>query len=138
MAPEGNYVGVLVYSPTCPHCENLRAYLEKKYPDVPLLETTDGSKIRPYLREANVTWQGGVPIMALRIDGKVYIVSGFPSKYQDKGGYINGKDWEESFCRGVHGKMYPSERNYLFCIRPDGSIIGNEHAIDWLMEQLKK
>lgn len=130
------YIGVLVYSPTCPHCENLRAYLHSKYPNAPIFETTDAAKIRPYLDEANVNWQGGVPIMAVKVNGKIYVISGFPAKFQDKNGYINGKDWEEGLCRGVHGKFYPSERNYLFCIRPDGEIIGNEHAIDWIMHKI--
>ncbi len=132
-----DYAGILVYSPTCPHCENLRAYLQKKYPNAPILETTDAAKIQPYLDEANVNWQGGVPIMAIDVNGKIYVISGFPAKFQDKNGYINGKEWEEGLCRGVHGTFYPSDKNYLFCIRPDGEIIGNEHAIDWIMSKIK-
>ncbi len=139
-SPVGNEKGagkiIIVYSPTCPHCENLLAYLEKHYPDAPITKSTDPQIVRPYLEEANVVWQGGVPIMVVVTDNNVYIISGFPSKYQDKNGYINGRAWEMSWCRGIHGKMYPSERNYFFCIRPDGTIIGNEHAVDWVMEQL--
>ncbi|MDN5358278.1 MAG: hypothetical protein PWP76_121 [Candidatus Diapherotrites archaeon] len=136
MPQEGNHLGVLVYSPTCPHCHSLMKYLDEKYPDAPILRTTDGSKIKEYLKEAGVSWDGGVPIMAVRVDGNVFVLSGFPSENQDVNGYFMGREKELSLCKGMRGTPYPNEQNYLFCILPDGKILGNKYVVDWVLSKI--
>lgn len=135
---DGNYVGVLVYSPSCPHCHALINYLNEKYPEVPILRTTDASKIKQYLEEAGVAWQGGVPILAIKANSKVYVISGFPSESQLKDGYFFGADREKQLCAQWNGTAYEENGRYLFCQLKDGTIIGNEHAVDWVMSKILK
>lgn len=47
-----------------------------------------------------------------------------------------GKKQEESFCKQIGGTPYYENNTYLFCIRKNGMIIGNEHAVDWLMDKI--
>ena len=128
---------LVVYNPECPHCHELLAYLSQHYPTAPITKTTDGSAARAPLQAAHVQWDGGVPLFIARLpEGNYVVIEGFPAAQQNVDGYIYGPKSEEAMCKQLKGTPIYIKDKYAFCKLPNGTIIGNEHAMDWVMEQL--
>ncbi len=128
---------LIVYNPECPHCHELLAYIQKYYPNAPITKTTNGSVAQEPLQAAGVQWDGGVPLMIVRLpDGNYIVLEGFPAAQQNVNGYVYGQKSEEAMCKQLKGTSVDINGQYAFCKLPNGTIIGNEHAVDWVMEKL--
>ena len=128
---------LIVYNPECPHCHELLSYLSQHYPTAPITKTTNGSAAKGPLEAAGVQWDGGVPLLIARLpEGNYVVIEGFPAAQQNVNGYIYGLKSEEAMCKQLKGTPIYIDGKYAFCKLPNGTIIGNEHAVDWVMEQL--
>ncbi len=131
---------VLLYSSACPHCHNLIEFLNKTDKSVKIYMISDReSYIKAFeiLRSYNFTWDGGVPLLFTVIDGKIYVIQGFPAKGQEKDGYILGKDTEEALCLRV-GDPYYENGTYKFCKIRDNMFIGNRYSVSYLLDLCEK
>ncbi|NPA76815.1 MAG: hypothetical protein GXN93_03615 [Candidatus Diapherotrites archaeon] len=139
---------VLIYSPTCVHCHALIQYLQEKnaFDEMNIVKTTNPSPYIPLLSKMGLGFNGVPTFIVYAPDANIpakiktapfIVMIGFPSEYQDKNGYFMGENKELSYCKDMHGVPYYENNTYLFCIRPDGTILGNEHAVDWILKILK-
>ena len=126
----------LVYSPYCPHCHHLIEYLDtKNLKDVSILKTTNGKATYECLLKENFKWNFGVPIVFAKVNSTLIVIEGYPSVDQDVNGYFLGKEKEEDICDASEGeKFFDKNGRYLFCKLPDGTILGNKYAIDYLLK----
>ena len=136
---------VLIYSESCPHCHALIQYLEKKnaFEELNIAKTTDPSPYISLLAKMGINFSG-VPtfivyapetnLPAVIKTAPFIVIVGFPSDHQNKDGYFMGRKRELEYCQGMHGTPYYENNTYLFCMLPDGTILGNEHAIDWILQ----
>ena len=136
---------VLIYSDTCPHCHALINYLEEKnaFKEMNIVKTTDPSPYIPLLAKMGINFSG-VPTFIIYAPemnipsgiktAPFIVIVGFPSDYQNKDGYFMGREKELEYCQGMHGTPYYENNIYLFCVLPDGTVLGNEHAIDWILQ----
>jgi len=140
---------VLIYSHGCAHCETLLKYLQEKnaFAEINIVRTTDPSKYIPLLSKMNITFSGVPTLIAYLPDAnlpaeittKPYVIMvGFPSESQLGDGYFSNEDFDRSHCLGAKGIPYYEDNKYLFCILQDGTILGNAHAIDWIIEKIKQ
>ncbi|HIP66551.1 MAG TPA: hypothetical protein EYH09_00270 [Candidatus Nanopusillus sp.] len=131
----------IVYSPTCPHCEHLLEYIsniETKYPNVTFLKTTNAKEMNECLKEHNISWNFGVPLVVAFTKNKTYVIEGYPDKYQDINGYFLGENFERNACERSNGTAFYKDGKYLFCIFSNGRILGNKYAIEYLAEICSK
>ncbi len=139
---------ILVYSPTCPHCHALIQYLQKKglMQRWHIKETTDPEAISKILQRYGLSFEGYPTLVIYAPDANLpsfiktapyIILVGFPAGPNDVNGYYMGEKMDLSLCRGMHGTPVYEKGTYLFCVRKDGVILGNEHAIDWIAQKLQ-
>jgi len=124
-----------VYSPTCPHCHELADYLQGLNLTVNVKAVTDGRFLVPYLQEAGISWQYSVPVM-VGISDKVIAVEGYPSTEQNIEGYFGGQTYESQLCTSQGG--YADGLPYDFCHLPNGFLLGNQNAVDYLLNHCKE
>ena len=140
---------VIIYSESCPHCHALIRYLEEKnaFEELNIVKTTDASPYIPLLAKMGINFSG-VPTFIMyapemNIPSAVktapfIVIVGFPSNNQNKNGYFMGKEKELEYCQGMRGTPYYENNTYLFCVLPDGTVLGNEHAINWIMSKIQQ
>ena len=131
------YIG---YSPTCPHCHHLLEYIDSlNVEGIKILSTTNGRYIYDCLSKHGIRWDFGVPIMFAWFDSKLFVIQGFPSSSQDSEGYFLGKEKEIEYCKSSNGKLnYDENGRYLFCTLPNGIVLGNRNAVDYLLKKCKE
>ncbi|OYT42494.1 MAG: hypothetical protein B6U78_01180 [Candidatus Aenigmarchaeota archaeon ex4484_224] len=130
----------LIYSSSCPHCHHLIETLQSlDLKGVSIIQSMNGKEAFYCLNQRNFTWNFGVPIVFALVNDKLIVIEGYPSSSQDVNGYFLGKEKEESFCKSMNGNpIYDNSGNYLFCKLPDGTILGNKYAIEYLIDLCKK
>ncbi len=117
---------VLVGDPTCPHCINLKRYLEEY--NIPYMEVSRSEGFR-IVRELNLSWDGSVPLLI----AKNMVVLGFPSKNQEVNGLF---PQEEELCKRLGTPVY--ENNvYQYCVLKDGKILGNVNVIKKIAQSIQ-
>jgi len=132
---EGKNTVYLIYSPFCPHCHHMMEYLHEiaeKY-EIKVVETMNTTYVL-YLKEKfNFTWDGGVPLLfAVLKNDTLIAIEGYPSVSQDVDGYFLGKEREQEICRYSGGESIYENGDYKFCKLPNGVILGNKYAINYL------
>ena len=126
----------VIYSNTCPHCENLINTLKKEGINVYLINLYNAGKLN--IPKEIASQFKGTPMVFAKVNNTYIIITGYPAKFQDKNGYFNGKDKEESYCKAVGGKPYYENNTYKFCWLSNNTILGNKYAIEWLVSQCEK
>ncbi len=125
----------LIYSPTCPHCHELRKYLASVNTNVKIVETTEAGKFYRKLKQLGVEWDGGVPLLfAVLKNNTVIAIEGYPAAQQEVNGYFLGREKEIEICNSLKGRSVYIGGEYKFCILPSGIILGNRYAVDYLLE----
>ncbi|NPA38331.1 MAG: hypothetical protein GXN99_00885 [Candidatus Nanohaloarchaeota archaeon] len=129
---EGNKALYVISSPTCPHCINLKNDLKQVSANIIYVSptSTEAYKIQRLVPE----WSGGVPLMVCLTSDKPLVMIGYPSATQEKDGYFLGEEQEKEICRSQQGKEIYDGNKYLYCVLPNGFIIGNEYALNYLLE----
>ena len=130
---ETNYESTiyLVYSVSCPHCHELAEYLQLKDLSVNIVPTVNGRAIHDLLALNGITWNYGVPIL-VGISDTVMAVEGYPSESQIQDGFFGGSDFEQELCTSQNGVLIGEP--YEFCKLPSGFILGNQHAVDHIID----
>jgi hypothetical protein len=129
----------LIYSPICPHCHHMIEYLQTFENEIKIVKTTDSSKYANYLLERfNFSWDRGVPLLFGIVENKTLIViEGYPAEQQEKDGYFLGKEKEQEICEKLKGEKVFVNGDYRFCRLPNGIIMGNKYAVDYLINICK-
>ncbi len=128
----------LIQSPTCPHCKAIIKYLDSVDFNVSIIKTTSG-EYGKYLKKYNFSWNGGVPLLFAILENNTLIaIQGYPTESQEKNGYFIGKEYEMNMCNSLDGKMTFKNGEYQFCKLPNGVILGNKYAVDYLLELCEK
>jgi len=125
----------VVYSPSCPHCENLLEFLDNNGINVTKITIDEfaNTSIFPNLTKYFV----GVPFVFAEVNDSLVVVIGYPSKTQEKDGYLIGRDYEENMCIKVNGTPVYINNTYQFC-NITGVLVGNKYSIMWLIDQCEK
>ncbi|GEM_PF-1594508 len=137
---EGENTIYLIYSPVCPHCHHMREYLHEmaKEHGIRVVETMNTSYALYLKEEFNFTWDGGVPLLfAVLKNNTLVAIEGYPSTSQDVNGYFLGKEKEQEFCKHWGGEGVYEDGEYKFCKLPNGVIVGNKYAVDYLVRVCK-
>lgn len=129
----------LIYSPLCPHCHYMIEYLKKYENEIKIIKTTEPKKYIDYIFEHfNFSWDGGVPLLFGIVKNKTLIViQGYPTQQQENNGYFLGKEKEQKLCENLNGEKIVINEDYKFCKLPNGVIIGNKYAVDYLINMCK-
>ena len=125
----------LVFSPACSHCTALKNYIHTKHNSVTVLATEKGSVVAPILEGFNIEWGYGVPILFAKIGDEMIVLEGFPTGSQEEDGYFMGQEFEQGICTAQKGEAVFEEGNYKFCKLSTGMILGNLHAVDYVLER---
>jgi len=126
----------VVYSPTCPHCENLLNFLEEERIGVEKIPIENFYTMDIFNNLSK--YFNGVPFVFANVNGTIIIIEGYPSKDEENNGYFIGKEFEENFCIKANGTPIYINNTYGFCELSKNVFLGNEYAILWLIEQCKK
>jgi len=126
----------IIYSPTCPHCENLINTLKEKGINVYLISIYDVNRVNLPIEVRSKL--EGVPLVFAKVNGTFLYIVGYPAKVQENNGYFESKKYEENYCKSINGKPYYENRTYKFCWQSNNTILGNEYAIEWLVAQCEK
>lgn len=130
----GDSVVYLAYSETCPHCHTLIEYVQSSAANVTLAATKEGAVLQPVLREHNVSWDFGVPLMFAVADGQLIGLKGFPTESQEQDGYFINRDFEQQLCQQRGGQAHTDgSGEYIFCELPNGLFLGNHHSADYII-----
>ncbi len=128
----------LIYSSFCPHCHYMMSYLEDmhdKYPSISVVKIEDGSEYAKYLEDHyGYKWDGGVPLLfGILRNGTLILIKGYPTDSQEKNGYFMGKEYEKKMCDNMKGEKIYLNNEYSFCKLPNGVILGNKYAVNYLL-----
>jgi len=134
--PLERYNIYLVFSPTCPHCENLMNFLEKERIGVESIPIEKFYVIGVYKNLSG--YFNGVPFVFAKVNNTIIIIKGYPSKGQEKNGYFLGKEFEEDFCKKTNGTPVYINNTYAFCKLSENVLLGNRYSILWLIEQCRE
>ena len=72
------------------------------------------------------------------MNGKLFIIKGFPSVTQDVDGYFMGKEYEEGLCESAGGRKHEENGEYLFCYIEDNVALGNRYSVEYMIEECEK
>jgi len=130
----------IVYSPTCPHCENLLNFLDREGIEI---EKIPVEKFYVMKISNNLSaYFKGVPFVFAKVNNTILIISGYPSSNQERDGYFLGKDYEEKLCKEMNGTPVYINSTYAFCKIAENNkysiFYGNRYSILWLIEQCKE
>ncbi len=125
----------LVFSPACSHCNALKDYIHTKHNSVTVLATEKGAAVAPILENFSIEWGYGVPVLFAKIEDKIIALEGFPTGSQEKKGYFMGLEFEQNLCAAQKGEAVFENETYQFCKLNTGMILGNLHAVDYLLER---
>lgn len=128
----------LIYSLTCPHCKAMIKYIDSLNKNVSVIKVTD-SRYGALLKKFNFSWDGGVPLLfAVLENNTLIVIQGYPAESQEKDGYFMGMDYELSMCESLKGEKIYENGKYVFCKLPNGAILGNKYAVDYLFSLCEK
>jgi len=127
----------VVYSPVCPHCENLLNFLDKEGIGVEKI-SIEMFPVMKIFRNLSEYYRGEVPFVFAKINNTIIIIKGYPSKNQENDGYFIGKEFEEDLCKKTNGIPVYINNTYAFCKLSENVLLGNRYAILWLVEQCKE
>ncbi len=130
----------LCYSETCPHCGHLTSYLETlNLKRTKIYKTKDSAFTYKCLLKLGIRWDFGVPIVFAKTKNETIVIQGYPSSSQEKDGYFLGKEIEKKICEQSKGTpFFDKNGNYLFCKLPNGIILGNRYAINYLINKCER
>ncbi len=124
----------VIYSSSCPHCHALINYLDSLKANVSIVKIERNSDVYSILKSLGIKWNGGVPFMVVHINNSFVTVEGFPSDSQNINGYFYGKNEEENLCKKWGGTGVYKNGEYLYCRLSDGSLVGNEYSLKYLIQ----
>lgn len=125
----------LIYSPSCPHCHALIEYLDTIKTQAFIFKTTQ-FYYATCLENLGLKWNGGVPLLfGILENNSIIAIQGYPTSSQEVNGYFLGMEKEIEICENANGeKVYSKDGKYLFCRLPNGFILGNKYAVDYLIK----
>jgi len=126
----------VVYSPTCPHCENLLNFLDKEGIGVEKIPIEKFYVMKVYKNLSD--YFSGVPFVFAKVNDTIIIITGYPSKDQERDGYFLGRDFEEDLCIKTKGTPVYINNTYSFCKSSENVLSGNKYSILWLVEQCRE